>query len=45
VIKALEVIWIFDKAIHPKKWKMAVASSQIAFCFSGSIQVIAGNQL
>ena len=24
VIKALEVIWIFDKAIHPKKWKMAV---------------------
>jgi hypothetical protein len=24
VINALEVIWIFDKAIHPSKWKMAV---------------------
>ena len=23
MIKALEVIWIFDKAIHPNKWKMA----------------------
>ena len=23
MINALEVIWIFDKAIHPSKWKMA----------------------
>jgi len=34
VIRPLDVIWIFDASIHPKKWKMAVCiQSDCGFFF------------